>query len=263
MAARKGKGANHRSADAVADHFLLKIEPTSGDLISNLKMQKLCYLAQSWSLALLGRPLFDDAIQAWGLGPAIPPLFRRFKPYLLGALDVYKLRTDPSKKLDAEELELLDWVWKKYGRYSGSDLEDITCGQAPWKEAYGDTEPPFRSEEEVTQASMKAYFLAEAKKLRRGDVKDAGSVVIGAGSARDVALSAENAAAQAKRSAKKAKSLAATTQLSEAVEQAKLAAEHAQSAAERVNMLAAAAGTAAPVSARVTRESVVEERVAA
>ena len=171
MAARKGKGANHRSADAVADHFLVKIDTTSGDLISNLKMQKLCYLAQGWSLALLGRPLFDDVIEAWGQGPAIPPLFRRFKACGLGALDVYKLRTNPDKKLNAEELELLDWVWGKYGRYSGGELRDLTCGQAPWKKAYGDTEPPFRSEEEVTQASMRAYFLTQAKKLRRGGVK--------------------------------------------------------------------------------------------
>ena len=200
MAARKVKGRNHRSADAVADHFLVKIEVESGDTISNLKMQKLCYLAQGWSLALLDRPLFDDVIQAWGKGPAIPPLFRRFKPYRWGALDAYKLRTDPSKKLDAEEMELLDWIWEEYGRYSGGELRDLTRGQAPWKEAYGDTEPPFRSEEEVTQASMKAYFLAEAKKLRRGAVKGA---------------------------------------------------------------KVAAARTAAPVSARVTRESAVEERVAA
>ena len=173
MVTRKSKGRNHRSADAVADHFLVKIDTTSGDTISNLKMQKLCYLAQGWSLALLGRPLFDDVIEAWGQGPAIPPLFRRFKPYRWGALDVYKLRTNPDKKLDAEELELLDWVWKKYGRYSGGELRDLTCGQRPWKEAYGDTEPPFRSEEEVTQASMKAYFLAQAKRSRRHTAKSA------------------------------------------------------------------------------------------
>ena len=173
MAVRKGKGANHRSADAVADHFLVKIDTESGDTISNLKMQKLCYLAQGWSLALLGRPLFDDVIQAWGKGPAILPLFQRFKPYRWGALDAYNLRTNPDEKLDAEELELLDWIWKKYGRYSGGELRDLTCGQRPWKEAYGDTEPPFRSYEEVTQASMKAYFLAQAKKLRRGGVKGA------------------------------------------------------------------------------------------
>ena len=164
MAARKGKGANHRSADAVADFFLLKIEVESGDLISNLKMQKLCYLAQGWSLALLGRPLFDDVIQAWGKGPAIPPLFRRFKPYRWGALDAYKLRTEPLNVLDPEAQRFLDWIWKKYGRYSGSELRDLTRGQAPWKEAYGDTQPPRRREEEITQASMKAYFLTQESK---------------------------------------------------------------------------------------------------
>ena len=168
MVARKVKGRNHRSADAVADHFLLKIDVSSGDTISNQKIQKLCYLAQGWSLAKLDRPLFDDAIEAWGFGPTIFPLFRRFSPYRWGALSAHTLRTDPTEKLDAEELELLDWVWDKYGRCSGSDLRVLVCErQTPWKEAHDDNAPPLgRCKEEITQASMRAYFLKQMPKPR-------------------------------------------------------------------------------------------------
>ena len=173
MVARKVKGRNHRSADAVADHFLLKIDVSSGDTISNQKIQKLCYLAQGWSLAKLDRPLFDDAIEAWGFGPTIFPLFRRFSPYRWGALDTQNLRTDPHEELDAEELELLDWVWEKYGHYSGSKLEDLVCRQTPWKEAHDENAPPLgRCKEEITQESMRAYFLKQMPKPRaRGKVK--------------------------------------------------------------------------------------------
>ena len=175
MVARKVKGRNHRSADAVADYFLLKVRIEAEDLISNLKMQKLCYLAQGWSLALRDKSLFDDVIQAWALGPAIPPLFRRFKPYRWGALNPYKRRSEALKELDAEERRLLDWVWEEYRHYSGGELRDLICEQAPWKEAYGDTDFPDRCEEEITPASMKAYFLALAKKSRGSAVKGAKS----------------------------------------------------------------------------------------
>ena len=220
MATRKSTGRNHRSADAVADHFLVKIKVGAGDTISNLKMQKLCYLAQGWSLALLGRPLFDDAIQAWGQGPAIPPLFRRFKPYRWGALDAYKLRTNPDKKLDAEELELLDWIWKKYGRYSGSELRDLTRGQAPWKEAYGDTRPPRRSEEEITHGSMKAYFLTqESKSYERMKSKVALPLL-----AREQIAQAKAAARAAERERREAERAAARARAAEERAAARMAA---------------------------------------
>ena len=162
---------NHRSAHATADYFLLKIHVEAGDLISNLKMQKLCYLAQGWSLTLRGRCLFDDVIEAWALGPMVPTLYRRFKPYRWGPLDAHKFRTDPLKELDAEEREFLDWVWEAYGRCSGSELRDITCTQTPWKEAYGDTVFPERCEKEITQKSMKAYFVTQ-KPPRRWNTKN-------------------------------------------------------------------------------------------
>ena len=184
MVARKSKGRNHRSADAVADYFLLKVRIEAEDLINNLKMQKLCYLAQGWSLALRGKSLFDDAIQAWALGPAIPPLFRRFKPYRWGALNPYKRRADVLKELDEEERKFLDWVWEEYGRHTAGELKYLTREQTPWKEAYGDTDFPDRCEEEITQASMKAYFLAQAGKSR-GNGKSAKTVAARAKPARE------------------------------------------------------------------------------
>ena len=150
---------NHRSANAVADYFLVEIH-IEEELVGILKMQKLCYLAQGWSLALLGRPLFDDVIEAWALGPMIPLLFRRFKRHRWHAIP-FKLRTEPSKELDAEEMELLDWVWKEYGRRSARELKRLTRSQTPWKEVYGDTPLPEPCYKEITQKKIKAYFLTQ------------------------------------------------------------------------------------------------------
>ena len=36
-----------------------------GDLMTNLRLQKLLYFAQGWYLARYGKPLFQEEIEAW------------------------------------------------------------------------------------------------------------------------------------------------------------------------------------------------------
>ena len=45
-----------------------------GDM-STMKLQKLCYYAQAWSLAWDGFPLFDEEFQAWANGPVCRELY--------------------------------------------------------------------------------------------------------------------------------------------------------------------------------------------
>lgn len=57
-----------KKVSAVANEFLEK-----SDKISVLKLVKLCYIAQGFSLAVLDRPIFnDDRIEAWKYGPVAP-----------------------------------------------------------------------------------------------------------------------------------------------------------------------------------------------
>lgn len=56
----------------VAKYFLfLARNREAGDTISNLKIQKMLYYAQGYSLALFNKPLFDDRIEAWKHGPVV------------------------------------------------------------------------------------------------------------------------------------------------------------------------------------------------
>ena len=52
-----------------------------GDSITQLKLQKLCYYAQGYHLAVHGEPLFDDAIEAWEKGPVIYSLRQEYGRY--------------------------------------------------------------------------------------------------------------------------------------------------------------------------------------
>ena len=45
---------------------------TNGELVSNLKLQKLLYYVQGFHLAVFGEPLFEEEIEAWMYGPVVP-----------------------------------------------------------------------------------------------------------------------------------------------------------------------------------------------
>ena len=42
------------------------------DCLTNLRLQKLLYYVQGWSLGERGRPMFREEIQAWRYGPVVP-----------------------------------------------------------------------------------------------------------------------------------------------------------------------------------------------
>ena len=64
------------SCHDVAQYFLAQMDEDAGDLISNLKLQKLVYYAQGFALALHGRPLFRERVEAWTHGaPVVPELY--------------------------------------------------------------------------------------------------------------------------------------------------------------------------------------------
>lgn len=146
------------SCDVVADFFLLQIDELAGDTISNLKLQKLCYYAQAWSLALDNEPLFSERIEAWAHGPAIPELYRRFKKYGSQAIDPSDRQTDPIHDLHTEHLNLLSGVWHRYGRLSGNDLRTMTHHEEPWLKARGSTPPGENCNAAIAHESMRSFY---------------------------------------------------------------------------------------------------------
>src|SRR5829696_6466136 len=99
----------------VADYFLAQQDEESGDLISNLKLQKLVYYAQGFHLTTKGRPLFKENIEAWVHGPVVPELYHAFKDCGSSAI--------PAPKeldlviYDADTKEILDEVYTVFGQF--------------------------------------------------------------------------------------------------------------------------------------------------
>ena len=122
------------TADQIARYFLAKTDEGVGDLISNLKLQKLCYYAQGLGMATRGEPMFPEPLEAWLHGPVVPGLYRAYRQYEANAIP-------PVTDLDLESYEpadrkILDDVYDFYGQYSAWRLRQMTHGEAPWREAY-------------------------------------------------------------------------------------------------------------------------------
>jgi uncharacterized phage-associated protein len=138
------------TADDIAKYFLkLSDDPGSGELLSNLTVQKLCYYAQGFHLALYGKPLFKEKIEAWTHGPVIPTLYHKYKEYGAGPIPIPE-DFDPNK-YDAQTKELLNEVYEVYGQYSAWKLRNMTHGEPPWLEAK-------ETAGEISLASMEKYF---------------------------------------------------------------------------------------------------------
>lgn len=128
-------------AKAVAN-FFLNLARTQGDSISPMKLQKLVYYAHGWYAGYTGKPLIDEAVEAWQYGPVIPSLYHEFKRFGSGAIS----HNATVFGGDLEELEVqvpadpgiqsfLSSVWKSYGKYTGTKLSEMTHAVGgPWDE---------------------------------------------------------------------------------------------------------------------------------
>lgn len=137
-------------AREVADFFLALVDTETGDSISNLKLQKLMYYAQGFHLALTGKPLFEEAIMAWELGPAIPSLYHSFTQTGGEPIPRPDDGVDTSR-FTAEEKEILLEVFYEYGQFAPWKLRDFTREEPPWRMAYP-------THGEISHESMKRYF---------------------------------------------------------------------------------------------------------
>lgn len=142
------------SAEQIARYFLAKADADVGELVSNLKLQKLCYYAQGLGLAVRGNPMFLEPIEAWLHGPVVPALYQRYRDYRAQAIpavsDLDVEIYDPADRM------LLDDVFDYYGQYSAWRLREMTHEESPWKSAYVDGMNNL-----ITLEALKAFFLGE------------------------------------------------------------------------------------------------------
>lgn len=107
-------------------------------VMTTMKLQKLCYYAQAWSLVWDERPLFPERVEAWANGPVCHDLYYMHK----GMFSISPGDIDgDADAIDKEGRETIDAVLDFYGSLDAYRLSELTHHERPWVEARGDTPP--------------------------------------------------------------------------------------------------------------------------
>lgn len=138
------------SANDVAQYLMKLI----GTPVTAMKLQKLVYYCQAWSLVWDDRPLFSERIEAWANGPIVPDLFAQHR----GQFQLVQWTAGDWKKLDDSAKETIESVLKSYGDKSSHWLSELTHKEDPWKTAREGLAPGQRGTNEITHAAMAQYY---------------------------------------------------------------------------------------------------------
>lgn len=115
----------------IANELLRLAYDGEGDLMTNLKLQKMLYYQQGFHLAYFGTPLFDEDIEAWMYGPVVPSVYDAYESKGRAGIEPDFNMTIEFE--DDEESRLFMKVYDIYGQYSAIGLMNMTHNELPWQ----------------------------------------------------------------------------------------------------------------------------------
>lgn len=116
---------------------ILREAKSVGRELTPMQLIKLTYIAHGWSLAVNGRDLFEDRIEAWKYGPVIPALYQATKHFGRRPIPLLMVGDPNEKLLDDLDYALVKDVYAKYRHLTGVQLSDLTHRSgSPWHEVY-------------------------------------------------------------------------------------------------------------------------------
>lgn len=132
------------------------------EFLTPLRLQKLLYYVQGWSLALRGNPIFNDPIEAWVHGPVVSSVYDEYKCY--EDKPIMPTEVSEPEMLTDDEMAFINSIWEHYKRFSAIELRNMTHEELPWlkaREGYGCEQ---RSTEEIPQTVIVQFFRDEFRK---------------------------------------------------------------------------------------------------
>lgn len=139
-----------------------------GDVVTNLKMQKLLYFVYVWYLVKSRKRCFEGKFQAWPIGPVLPSVYKKLRGYKSSPInpdftnigsenDVEELK----KALGVPLVKVIDEVYEKYGTKSAFDLVNLTHNALPWTNARKGLDPTETTNNEITDADILKQYGKE------------------------------------------------------------------------------------------------------
>ncbi len=124
--------------------------------ISNLKLQKLLYFCQAFSLAKLDRPMFKEELSAWKYGPVVSEVYEKYKEHENNPLPEPELQEGATNLSDEDKVVVRE-VLEIFGGYSAIRLMETTHSHKPWKDLEKRVEKGER-DIVIPQEAMKKYY---------------------------------------------------------------------------------------------------------
>ncbi len=133
----------------VAAYILKKMGP-----MTTMKLQKLVYYCQAWSLVWDEAPLFKEPIEAWANGPVVKDLFS----YHRGIYQISSIPIGNPDLLTQPQNETIDAVLEFYGDKSSQWLIELTHMEEPWKKTREGLPNMARSNRVIKLDDMAEYY---------------------------------------------------------------------------------------------------------
>ena len=137
------------SANDVAAYILKQHGPMTA-----MKLQKLLYYCQAWSLVWDEKKLFREKIEAWVNGPVVPKIYDQHR----GKLNLTKWEGGNPEALDEDQKDTVQGVLNFYGGKTAQWLSDLSHKERPWLDARKGLSERDRGSAEITLASMEEYY---------------------------------------------------------------------------------------------------------
>lgn len=123
--------------------------------LSTMKLQKLCYYSQAWSLVWDDAPLFDEEFEAWANGPVCRELFLKTQgKFWVNVND----ENGDIRKLKNYQKDTIDAVLNHYGNKDAQWLSQLTHMEDPWKNARKGVPMGVGSDNIISKESMAVYY---------------------------------------------------------------------------------------------------------
>ena len=149
----------NKITDLIASKIIL-----GEDSLSVLKLQKLLYYVEAWHVTFFDKKLFDEDFEAWVHGPVCREVFRRFKherkKFMYSEVSQDDLSIPEAGNIEnySEGSSHIENVLESYGKFSGTQLENLTHREEPWQKARGNLSPSEPCTEIISKESMRDYY---------------------------------------------------------------------------------------------------------
>ncbi len=122
--------------------------------MTTMKLQKLVYYSQAWSLVWDEKRLFEEKIEAWANGPVVRDLF----DYHRGMYEISEIPIGNPRLLDQEQQDTVDAVLEYYGDRPAQWLIDLSHMEDPWIQARKGLPPLERGNRIIPLDVMAHYY---------------------------------------------------------------------------------------------------------